>query len=212
MKKVDMTHWERAELFEFFSSVSHPFYSVTFRVDVTNLYRYVKEHQLSFYYSLSWLATRAVNSVENFRYLLRDGQLFLTEERVPSMTDMKPGSSRFHIVTLPYQEDMAAFCAAAKARSAVQTTLLDQDDENDTLIYFSCTPWFDLTALTNERDFDRDDNIPRIAWGRYVEENGRKTLGMSVEVNHRFIDGYHLGKFYQLLQQEIDTLSIETNL
>ena len=42
MEKVDRTHWERAELFEFFSAVSHPFYSVTFRVDVTNLYRYVK--------------------------------------------------------------------------------------------------------------------------------------------------------------------------
>ena len=38
MEKVDRTHWERAELFEFFSAVSHPFYSVTFRVDVTNLY------------------------------------------------------------------------------------------------------------------------------------------------------------------------------
>ena len=52
MEKVDRTHWERAELFEFFSAVSHPFYSVTFRVDVTNLYRYVKERHLSFYYAM----------------------------------------------------------------------------------------------------------------------------------------------------------------
>lgn len=48
MEKVDRTHWERAELFEFFSAVSHPFYSVTFRVDVTNLYRYVKERHCRF--------------------------------------------------------------------------------------------------------------------------------------------------------------------
>ena len=73
----------------------------------------------------------------------------------------------------------------------------------------SCTPWFDLTGLTNERDFDRDDNIPRIAWGKYVADAaGRETLGMSVEVNHRFIDGYHLGQFYQKLQQSIDALDI----
>lgn len=37
---------------------------------------------------------------------------------------------------------------------------------------------------------------------------GRETLGMSVEVNHRFIDGYHLGQFYQKLQQSIDALDI----
>ena len=29
---------------------------------------------------------------------------------------------------------------------------------------------------------------------------------MSLEVSHRFVDGYHLGQFYQKLQQSIDAL------
>ena len=206
MEKVDRNHWERAELFEFFSAVSHPFYSVTFRVDVANLYRYVKERHLSFYYAMGYLVTDAVNSVKNFRYAIRDGEVWLLDERIPSFTDLHPGSEQFHIVTMPKTGSIADFCAAAQARSAAQKTLLDQDEENDNLIYMSCTPWFDLTGCTNERDFDRDDNIPRITWGRYAEANGRKTLGMSVEVNHRFIDGLHLGQFYQRLQADIDAL------
>ena len=189
MEKVDRTHWERAELFEFFSAVSHPFYSVTFRVDVTNLYRYVKERHLSFYYAMGYLVTDAVNSVKNFRYAIRDGEVWLLDERIPSLTDLKPGSEQFHIVTLPKVGGIAEFCASAQARSAAQKTLLDQDEENDNLIYISCTPWFDLTG-----------------WGRYGKENGRKKLGMSVEVNHRFIDGLHLGKFYEKLQADIDAL------
>lgn len=36
MQKIDLSTWPRAELFRFFSGVSQPFYSVTFRVDVTN--------------------------------------------------------------------------------------------------------------------------------------------------------------------------------
>ena len=40
--KIDMNTWPRAELFRFFSGVSQPFYSVTFRVDVTNLHAYTK--------------------------------------------------------------------------------------------------------------------------------------------------------------------------
>ena len=76
----------------------------------------------------------------------------------------------------------------------------------DVLIYISTTPWFDLTSCTKERDFDKDDAIPRITWGKYVPENGRETLGMSLEVSHRFIDGYHLGQFYQTLQKSIDEL------
>lgn len=206
MHKIDLTTWPRAELFRFFSAVSQPFYSVTFRVDVTNLHHYAKEHSISFYYALGYLVTDAVNAVENFRYVIRNGEIYLLDERIPSFTDLHPGSEQFHIVTLPKAGTMAEFCAAAQAKSAAQTTLLDQDDETDNLIYFSCTPWFDLTACTNERDFDRDDNIPRISWGKYVTENGRETLGMALEVNHRFVDGYHLGQFYQKLQTNIDAL------
>ena len=160
MEKVDRTHWERAELFEFFSAVSHPFYSVTFRVDVTNLYRYVKERHLSFYYAMGYLVTDAVNSVKNFRYAIRDGEVWLLDERIPSLTDLKPGSEQFHIVTLPKVGGIAEFCASAQARSAAQKTLLDQDEENDNLIYISCTPWFDLTGCTNERDFDGTTTSP----------------------------------------------------
>lgn len=206
MKKIDLTTWPRAELFQFFSAVSQPFYSVTFRVDVTDLHRYTKEHGISFYYALGYLVTDAINAVENFRYTIRNGEVWLLDGRIPSLTDLHPGSEQFHIVTLPKVGTMEEFCAAAQAKSRAQTTLLDQDDETDNLIYISSTPWFDLTSCTNERDFDKDDNIPRITWGKYVEANGRETLGMALEVNHRFIDGLHLGRFYQHLQASIDAL------
>ena len=206
MQKIDLAVWPRAELFRFFSTVSNPFYSVTFRVDVTNLHAYTKAHGISFYYALCYLATDAVNAVENFRYTIRDGEVFLLDGRIPSFTDLKPDSEQFHIVTLPKTSTLDGFCHAAKAKSDAQQSFLDQSGELDDLIYFSCVPWFDLTAATNERDFDRDDNIPRICWGKYVPADGRETLGMSVEVNHRFIDGYHLGQFYQKLQRAINAL------
>ena len=127
---------------------------------------------------------------------------------MPSFTDLKPGSQQFHIVTLPKEGDLDNFCRTTRAKSEAQQTFLDQSGELDDLIYFSCTPWFDLTGCTNERDFDKDDNIPRITWGKYVPADGRETLGMCLEVNHRFVDGWHLGQFYQHLQQAIDALKI----
>lgn len=48
---------------------------------------------------------------------------------------------------------------------------------------------------------------PRVAWGRYVEENGRKTLGLSLEVSHRLIDGLHIGRFAQELERLISELN-----
>lgn len=96
MQKIDLAVWPRAELFRFFSAVSQPFYSVTFRVDVTNLHAYARAHGVSFYYALGYLVTDAVNAVENFRYTIRSGEVWLLDERVPSFTDLKPGSQQFH--------------------------------------------------------------------------------------------------------------------
>lgn len=199
MTYIDYENWPRKEIFEHFSGCSNPFYSVTFRQDVTALADYCKANGLSFYLSLTYLVTKALNTVENFRYTIDNDRVALLPERIPSFCDLRPGSELFHIVTLSAGDDMAAFCAAAREKSAAQTVFLDQSSEGASLIYISCTPWFDLTSLTNERDFDPDDAIPRIAWGKYVEENGRMTLGMSLEVNHRFVDGYHIGKFAQEL-------------
>ena len=137
MHKIDMNTWPRAELFRFFSGVSQPFYSVTFRVDVTNLHAYTKARGISFYYALGYLVTDAVNSVVNFRYTIRDGEVWLLDKRIPSLTDLKPGSEQFHIVTLPKTGTLDEFCCAAKAKSAAQQSFLDQDCETDALIYIS---------------------------------------------------------------------------
>ena len=143
--------------------------------------------RLSFYHSLVYLCTRAVNEVEAFRYALRGEDLVLFDRRNPSFTDLKPGAEQFHIVTLPMEENIQTFCAAAKAKSAAQTSFLDQEDSLD-LIYFTCLPWVELTALTNERDFDPGDAVPRIAWGKYAREGERKVLHISLELNHRFVE------------------------
>ena len=89
MKYIDKLIWSRAELFDFFSTVDHPFYSTTFRVDVTQLHKYTKSHGISFYYALTYLVTKAINQVENFRYTIHDGKVALLEERIPSFTDIK---------------------------------------------------------------------------------------------------------------------------
>ena len=67
-----------------------------------------------------------------------------------------------------------------------------------------------MTALTNERDLAApgasDDSVPHIAWGKYVKNGDRLELGVSVEVNHRLIDGVHIGKFAAELEHLIRSL------
>ena len=79
--KVDLQLWERKEIFDFFSDMSQPFYSVTFTVDVTELYKYVKVRGLSFYYALVYLCTEAVNETDAFLYMMKDGEVYKIDRR-----------------------------------------------------------------------------------------------------------------------------------
>ena len=207
MQKIDLAVWPRAELFRFFSAVSQPFYSVTFRVDVTNLHAYARAHGVSFYYALGYLVTDAVNAVENFRYTIRSGEVWLLDERVPSFTDLKPGSDLFQIVTVEAGEDPADFCRRAKAQAAAQTEFITSGPwDGDQLVYFTCLPWFPLTALKNEKDVNPSDSVPRAAWGRWEEEGSRTRLLLSLELNHRLLDGVHVGRFYEALNRWMEGL------
>jgi len=60
--------------------------------------------------------------------------------------------------------------------------------------------------VTNERDADPSDSIPRVTWGRWEERDGRTLLSLSLELNHRLLDGAHVGRFYAELNAWLQTL------
>lgn len=206
MEIIDQTTWNRKEAFELFSKMDYPFYSVTIPMDVTNVKAKSREKQVSFYYLMVWLCTKALNSVAQFRLRIRDDQIVRIDQVNPSFTDMRKGEEQFHIISMPWEEDAIGFCQHAKRRSENYVHFIEGLAENDALAYFSCTPWFDFTALTNAHSFDKDDLIPRLAWGKYHAENDRLWLHMSIEVNHRMIDGFHIGLLKDAIDAQIASL------
>lgn len=206
MEAIDKAIWARRDIYEMFSKIDYPFYSVTIPIDVTNVKSISKSKGISFYFLMIWVCTKAINSVSEFRIRIRGEELVLPHQINPSFTYMSKNSERFQIVTVPWEVDYDYFCVKAKNQSAQQTSFIDNTAETDDLIYFSCTPWFDFTALTNEHNLDKDDTIPRVAWGKYYEDNGSLWVHMSIEVNHRTIDGFHIGKLKEAIDNEIKQL------
>ena len=208
MQIVEKESWPRRAVYEFFAGMSHPFYALTFPVDVTPLRAWCKERGLSFYAAMVYGVTKAMERVDAFLYKDRGEQIVKVDRLVPSFTDLHPGSEQFHIVTLEAGDNLADFCRRARAKSAAQTVFISESGPwaPDELVYFSCLPWFPLTAATNERDADPSDSIPRVTWGRWEERDGRTLLSLSLELNHRLLDGAHVGRFYAELNAWLQTL------
>lgn len=206
MKEIDITTWNRKEIYEMFSKLDYPFYSVTIPIDVTKVKTISKNKGISFYHLMIWICTKSLNSVPAFNMRIRNNKVYQLDNTHPSFTSMKQGDEHFTIISMPWISDMEEFCANAKEKSSTQKSLFGDSKNTDDLIYFSCTPWFDFTALTNERNFDPSDTIPRIAWGKYYAENDKLMLHLSIDVNHRTIDGFHIGQFKAAIDKEISLL------
>lgn len=207
---TDKASWPRREIYDFFSRIADPFYMVSFDLDITGLCGFAKARGLSLYHCMIKLATDAVNSIEAFRYAALGDDIVLLEKRRPSFTQLDRGSELFKIITMPCEGGFKEFCAEAGRKTESQTAFIDAAAEGCDLIYISCLPWLDMTALTNEHDVGTEeaklDSVPRIAWGKIKDEGGRKRVNVSVEVNHRFIDGVHIGMLAEKLEKASEAL------
>ena len=206
MEKIDMETWVRREAFRHFSRAGKPFWSVTFPVDVTCAADYAKARGLSFYCVMVYLCTKAVAQVDAMMLDVRDGEVWRLDRRRPSFADLQPGEEQFRIITVDCDGSLEEFCRAAAEKRQTQTVFLDESQEGSDMIFFSCLPWIPFTALTNEGCTDPDDLVPRITFGRWTETDGRRMMPLSVEVNHRTVDGVHIGLFARALERETEAL------
>ena len=203
---IDITTWERREIYQHFSRMKTPHYAVAGNIDVTPLLAYKRKHHLSFYLSLIYLATKCLNDIENFRYRIIDAQVVLCERIHTNFTHKRPDEGLFRFYTSPFVGTLPEYVRCTAEGMASQTTFFGGMDPIPNVAYLSCAPHVDATCITNPGIDDPDDAIPRINWGKYVLRDGRWMLNVTLTANHRFIDGYHVGLFFEQLQQEIDRL------
>ncbi len=205
-KSFDIQHWAHREVYEMFTRKALPHYLLAVNIDVTPLLEYKRREGLSFYLSLIYLMTQALNEQENFRLRIVDGSVVLYDRVEPNFTHKRADEEQYHIYTGRFEGSLPEFVTRTSAAIAHQTAFYAGGEPAPNLIYYSCAPTLDCTCITNPGMSDPDDAIPRINWGRYVEREGRMILNVSVTVNHRFVDGYHVGRFLNRVQQLIDSL------
>ena len=191
---IDMETWERRDAYRLFSRGYLPFFSVTTPVDVTELTRFTKKEGLSFYRAMVYNVTRAMNELEPFRLRIRPEGIAVCESVSPSYTTAGEGGT-FGICGVQYLagESMADFCRRALETERRQAErMVVEDDERDDLIFLSSVPWFVTAAVTQELPLDPNDSFPRVLWDRIHEEKGRKLVNLTLQLNHRLLDGGHV--------------------
>jgi chloramphenicol O-acetyltransferase type A len=211
MQEIDLNNWKRKKHFAYFYKMDYPHFNVCFTIDITNFISVIKKENLPFYYTLVYLSTMSANSIEEFRYRVRDGKIILHETVHPVITDMDDGCDLFKMIKVEMKDDVKSFITHASEQSKKQREYFIASDfidiDHDDFIRYTSLPWISFTHVSHTININKNDSVPRIAWGKYFEENTKILLPYSVQVNHAFVDGIHIGKFREELEKNINNFT-----
>ena len=206
-EELDLETWKRKSQYEFFKDYDNPFFYFFANVDATNLYQYTKKHKLSFFLSCLFLSLKTANEIFEFRLRI-EGEKIIIYDTLDAGSTILNDDETFLFTYFNFNQDIKIFCEEGLRTIEKQKTskILDGNVDKQDLIYHSVIPWISFTSISNAQRFGKSDGIPKIVFGKYFEEGGRKKMPISVEVHHALMDGLHVGRYFQNYQKNIDSL------
>lgn len=208
MKYIDKDRWKRKEHFDFFHAMDYPQFNICMNLDVSNFKEFTSKNNLSFYHAMVFAVTTVINQHENFKYRIRGNEIVLHDLIHPSFTDMNNDEmdELFKMVTVNLEQNIHEFEKIAKETSQNQLHYIRPEHvaERDDLIFITCIPWISFTQITHPISINKEDSVPKLSWGKYFKQEGKLMLPFSIQANHAFVDGTHVGKYLFELQQFID--------
>lgn len=205
---IDLNEWSRGNLFQFYIEKMRIVMSLTVDIDVTKLKSYAKKTGIPFYPLMLWVVSKVINNHDEFKYSWDNkGNLIRWDYVSPSYTDFHSDDENFTKMVTEYTDDLTEFYGrvmADRERYKNDRAVLD----NQPLNFFdvSCLPWvrykhFDVHV------FDEGKFLaPVVTWGKYEQTEGKLLMPLTMNIHHAVADGFHLSRFFNEVQELIDSL------
>lgn len=202
-KIIDETNWKRAFHCQVFRNSIEPSYCVTLELDITNFLKKIRKDNLSFTLSLIYMVSRCANDIEEFRYRFLDGKIVLYDKINTAFTYLNKETELFKVVNVEMQDTLEQYNSVASRKAEDQKEYFTGPLGND-VFQFSPMPWVSYTHISHTNSGKKDNATPLFDWGKYFDRDGKKILPFSVQVHHSFVDGIHIGKLVDSLQNYLN--------
>lgn len=204
---IDLKAWPRGQMFWYFSRMAPTGYSITVRVDVTALRQTLRDAGLKFFPAYLWLVTRNLNRQIEFKVAEQDGVLGYYDTLTPLYASFHGDDHTFSLMWTEYTADFRAFHAAYLRNQAafgdVHGVLSQPQTPPPPNAYtVSCVPWISFDHFAVHSYENKPYYFPSVEAGRFIEEDGRSLMPLSVTCHHATTDGYHVHRFLESLQED----------
>ena len=202
---IDPKTTARAEAYELWMNAPNPMVTFFKTLDVTPLVRLSRRKGLKFNMLLCWCIGTAAGRVREF-YTLPVGRQLLQYDALAVNTIVRNQTGQVSSCDVPFSADLAQFSADYLRLTRQTAETCENHDLTDSMVIG--------TSAVVDTEIDgavgMDSGIfnnPFLIWGKYRQGLFRTTLKLSFQFHHTQMDGAHAGRFLQLLQETIDTIS-----
>lgn len=197
---VDMKSWKRAEHCQVFRNCIEPAYCVSFEMDITNFLKKIKENKYPFTIALIYAISKCANQIEEFRYRFLDDKVVLYDKINTSFTYLNFETELFKVINVEMKDNIEDYINTAKEIIKKQKVYFTEPVKNN-IFQFSPFPWISYTHISHTNSGKKDNAVPIFDWGKFFERDSKILLPFSIQAHHSFVDGIHIGKLSENLQQ-----------
>ncbi len=201
---LDLENWNRKEHFLFFKQLDEPFFGITTTIDCTKAYEKAKQLETSFFIYYLHKTSAAANTIEPFRYRIIEDEIYVFDSIDTSATIMREDKT-FGFSLIKYSPDFDVFAKNTFEeieRIKITPGLFTREFKSANVIHFSAIPWVNFTSISHARSYTFPDSCPKISFGKMmIDDNGKRTMSMSIHVHHGLMDGYNVGQFVDCFQE-----------
>jgi len=203
-QKINIDDWNRKKQFTFFSKFDNPYTGCTTLINVDNIVKYSKNNNISFYGLMAYFVINAINKIDEFKYVLEENEIY-KYDKINATFSVLTSNNQINFSRIVEFNSFNKFINDfIKAKEEAESGKIISYEVAYNKCYFTCTPWMRVTSVQNPMNYKNMDSIPRICWGKYFLQNNKYMIDFSIQVNHAFQDGYHIGLLLNQLQCDID--------
>ncbi|MFT6818176.1 MAG: chloramphenicol O-acetyltransferase type A [Myxococcota bacterium] len=205
---LDVASWPRKQAFSFFSGFDDPWFNLTVEVDIAPFKAWCRTHEVRLSIGLWFVVAQAANAVPNFRYRVRQDQVWVHDAvRVGATALCDDGS--FVYVYYPRAESIFEFQthALAELESRLAEGVLLPEQGEDDLLHCTSIPWLRFTSLKHASPGSGHGSVPKVALGKATPDGDAWWMPVNIEAHHGLVDGLHVGQFIDAMTLAMHVLS-----